>query len=57
MGQDGQIRRDRVIIDTDPGIGAVPPFLHCFFRFGFPVSFPLSTRAATDENSVSIGLC
>ena len=26
MGQDGQqIRRDKLIIDTDPGIGASPP--------------------------------
>ena len=27
MGQDAQIRRDRLIIDTDPGIGAIPPSL------------------------------
>jgi hypothetical protein len=42
MGQDGQIRRDRIIIDTDPGIGAPPPSLSLplFLSFFLALRFP-----------------
>jgi hypothetical protein len=62
MGQDGQIRRDRIIIDTDPGIGAPPPSLPLplflsFLRCGSPVFSSLThpITPAIDENSVNGG--